>query len=71
MHAYFHQNCCQLPMLQEKICDSRTKWLIILVPLHALFYQFQITLKDYHFSTKFKENCKADVLEHCPDIKKK
>lgn len=36
-------------------------------PLHC----FQIQIKDFRFSYKFKTACKEDVLKLCPNIKKK
>lgn len=32
---------------------------------------FQVQMKDFRFSYKFKMACKEDVLKLCPNIKKK
>lgn len=63
MEGRLLQSLCSQPALPIGTCHRAADFLS-----HHLF---QVQMKDFRFSYKFKMACKEDVLKLCPNIKKK
>lgn len=63
---------CIHPQPVNAFCLTCHSLFLIMTSTELVFFLiFQVQMKDFRFSYKFKMACKEDVLKLCPNIKKK